>query len=331
MRYMIEEGPLRLQADTDSTIKFWEEISTHVKSVNPDAFLIGEAWADQKTISKYYNDGKALDAVFDFDFGYLVKNYLSQNASQSADFGSAINIGRSTSVQNLWRNLKSRNQSTPLYFYSPFLGNHDKPRTAHELGNDSRLLKLAASLLLTNPGPVFIYYGEEVGLTQSHKGAAAYQRSLMQWDESENAGFNDEGPVWLNELERFVSHPDLKIWWPEFWENQKQRGAHIAGHRSNSESLWHHYKKLLDIRATSPAIRAPEFLKFYPQGSDKVWLIEYRKGENQAWVVINFDLENPANIVTPNEMNGVRVNLFANKTENIREAYTLLPGAIAVF
>ena len=74
-------------------------------------------------------------------------------------------------------------------FYSPFLTNHDQNRIMYQLDNDPAKMKIAAVLLLTNIGTPYIYYGEEIGLTQNQEGDDIFKRAPMQWDTSNLAGF----------------------------------------------------------------------------------------------------------------------------------------------
>jgi len=86
VRYAIEDGPDG-QADTVGTIAYWQDFSAYVRSIQPDAMLVGEAWADLPVAAKYYGDGKALDAGFDFDFGYKVLALLQSDGGVKAEFG----------------------------------------------------------------------------------------------------------------------------------------------------------------------------------------------------------------------------------------------------
>lgn len=91
-------------------------------------------------------------------------------------------------------------------------GNHDKPRLASRIGSEAA--RSAAVMLLTLPGMAFIYYGEELGMTDvpippekvrdpAALGAPAKgqgrdpARTPMQWTASPNAGFTEASEPWL--------------------------------------------------------------------------------------------------------------------------------------
>ncbi|MGZ3851721.1 MAG: alpha-amylase family glycosyl hydrolase [Flavisolibacter sp.] len=91
------------------------------------------------------------------------------------------------------------------------LGNHDQPRITSRVGLQQA--RVAAMLLLTLRGTPTIYYGEEIGMTdvpipvdevKDPQGLNMPDKNLsrdpertpMQWDSSENAGFSSAKP-WL--------------------------------------------------------------------------------------------------------------------------------------
>jgi glycosidase len=96
--------------------------------------------------SRYVREG-ALDLTFDFG---LASQMLS--AVRFGDPGSLAIVQQEVSA------------AYPLDGYAAFLTNHDQDRTFDVLGQDAAAAKQAATLLLTNPGVPFLYYGEEIGL-----------------------------------------------------------------------------------------------------------------------------------------------------------------------
>jgi alpha-glucosidase len=81
------------------------------------------------------------------------------------------------------------------------LSNHDFPRLATRVGEDH--LREAAELLLSLPGPAFIYQGDEIGLADGPGADPSFDRAgrdrhrhPMQWDATRNGGFTTGSP-WL--------------------------------------------------------------------------------------------------------------------------------------
>ena len=81
------------------------------------------------------------------------------------------------------------------------MSNHDFGRLATRFGRQNA--RAAALLLLTLPGPVFLYQGDEIGQGDGPPGESAFDRAgrdrfrhPMQWDGSPGAGFS-AGRAWL--------------------------------------------------------------------------------------------------------------------------------------
>lgn len=88
------------------------------------------------------------------------------------------------------------------------LSNHDFDRLATRAGPGNG--RAAALLLLSLPGPAFVYQGDELGMANTAPAAAAQDRHgrdnlrmPMRWDESEHAGFTT-GTPWLSTHEAEV-------------------------------------------------------------------------------------------------------------------------------
>lgn len=152
--------------------------------------------------------------------------------------------------------------------------NHDQPRMLSRLGNDSdayreRSAKMLATCLHMMQGTPYIYQGEELGMTNypftsldefrdiesinayhelTQKGIVAPEemfdfisykgrdnaRTPIQWDDSEGAGFTT-GTPWI------PINPNYKI------INAKEQ-------TSREDSVFHYYKKLIQLRKQLPVI-----------------------------------------------------------------------------
>ena len=85
------------------------------------------------------------------------------------------------------------------------LSNHDFGRLATRFGAENA--RSAALLLLTLPGPAFLYQGDEIGLGDGPGGERTYDRAgrdrfrhPMQWDASPSGGFST-GEAWLSPVD----------------------------------------------------------------------------------------------------------------------------------
>jgi len=175
VRHLIETGPDKGQNDTPETHQYLKEFAAEMRSVRPDAALVGEVWTETEMIAKYYDDlpmsfdfplaGKILAGVRTGDAAPIAQKLAEERAAYPAG---AIDV--------------------------PFLTNHDQARVATVLGDDAGKLRSAAAVLLTLPGTPFLYYGEEVGLLNGPGDGDEPKRTPMPWDASERHGFTTGTP-----------------------------------------------------------------------------------------------------------------------------------------
>lgn len=315
------------QADTPDTIDYWAQFTAHVESIKPDAMLVAEAWSDMPTIGKYYDDGEGMHSAFDFDFGYVVSGILNAGGKRTADFGTVDESKTDDTREALWQNLLSRKNNAPISFFSPFLTNHDQNRIMHTLGEDWTKAKAAATLLMTTPGTLYLYYGEEIGLSQHTTGDDQYRRAIMQWEDTDSAGFNDTGAFWLDQGKWFPWVQDHQAWWGPYWQSQRSSGlASVDVQLEKPDSLLNHYKKLIAVRKGSDALQFPEEIRYYPVDNQDVWLVQNLKGEESRVVMVNLSTADSAEFTVPAELKGQHKNLLTNATIVLGDNFTLKPG-----
>ena len=173
-RYVVEEG--KQLADSKANHAFFEEWGGYYRSINPQAFSVGEAWTDNANVKKYTETKLEFDSAFNFD---LSTAFAKLTTGSTAAFRFVLQ----TTIRDF-----------PDQENANFLTNHDMPRVMNVLGVDKeQKAKLAASILLTLPGIPFIYYGEEIGMSGTKPDELI--RTPMQWDNTQGAGFT-EGTPW---------------------------------------------------------------------------------------------------------------------------------------
>ena len=144
---------------------------------------------------------------------------------------SSINDGNST---RMLETLRSGTSQFPEGQYGTFLTNHDMMRVVYQMGGNPEKAKAAASLYFVLPGVPFVYYGEEIGLASEK-----IDRLPMQWNTSQYAGFSDATPIML---------PD-----------NQYTTVNVAAQANDPTSLLSHYRQLISMRYTHPALRTGEF------------------------------------------------------------------------
>jgi glycosidase len=178
-------------------------------------------------------------------------------------------------------------QAVPAHRWAPFLRNHDQTRTMTWLEGDVEGAKLAASLLLTLPGLPFVYYGEEIGMTGDKPDPRL--RTPMHWSRGPAAGFS-EGLPWE------PLQPDSMT-------------ANVEAMEGDEGSLLEHYRRLIHLRAASPALGSGDLV---PLRADRDGVVAYlrRAGDEVAVVVANLGHEPQAGATLTSEPGALEVGRY---------------------
>ena len=149
---------------------FWVDLRRGLRAVKAEALVLGEATGVPEWLARYVG---RLDAIFDFDLAYYVRQALAHGRMAAAGFAT-------------W--LDEHDRAYPGLGLATLLDNHDMNRFLWMAGGNLDRLKLAATLLLTLPGMPVIYYGTEVGLSQRFDGVIenAEARLPMLWGGDQN-------------------------------------------------------------------------------------------------------------------------------------------------
>ena len=164
--------------------EIWREVRTVVKRENPDAYIIGEHWEDHID----YVLGDQWDGAMNyFGSGRLIRRWLGEkDRFLRNDWGHSPERGRPITGQEFAQSLRSHLSRIPgqlvLREFNLF-DSHDTPRLhSHEAIYDWDLLRGAIILLYMLPGPVSIYYGDEIAL-EGHDASVEGSRYAMDWHE----------------------------------------------------------------------------------------------------------------------------------------------------
>jgi len=144
---------------------FWREFRQKVKSVNSDAYLVGEIWNDA---SHWINHGDIFDATMNYRYAKVTISYLFRDSLKSqvfahTGFSEISPLSDSTYAQKLQAILRDYPQSI-WHAQMTMLTSHDTPRLATIAGGQIDRMKLAYLLFYTFPGTPCLYYGEEIGM-----------------------------------------------------------------------------------------------------------------------------------------------------------------------
>ena len=187
---------------------------------------------------------------------------------------------------------------------SLYWNNHDQPRAVSRFGDDGeyrvRSAKLLGTLLHLHRGTPYVYQGEELGMTNAPfeqisdfrdiesinhfaEAVAAGQspdsvliglrtmgrdnaRTPVQWDDSANAGFTTGEP-----------------WIPA---NPNYHQINAAAALADPDSVWHHYRALIDLRHREPAVAHGDFTMLLPE-HEQIYAFTRRLDDVELLVLAN--------------------------------------------
>lgn len=163
------------------------------------------------------------------------------------------------------------------------LGNHDQPRFGSRVRPEQR--RVAAMLLLTLRGTPTIYYGEEIGMLDTHVPPDQIKdpkeqripqlavsrdpaRTPMQWDTTENAGFTTGSP-----------------WLPI---NDNKRDINVAAEKEDRTSVLHLYRQLISLHHSEPALHAGQYRLFSEKNEVLAYVRKVEETTDQFLIALNF-------------------------------------------
>jgi glycosidase len=153
---------MRLDVGNEVDQNFWRAMRPHVKTLNPNAWILGEVWGDGNP----WLQGDQWDSVMNYQFRDAALRFVAKGTQDGTQFASAL-----TRVNKSYPSQVSRNMMN-------LLSSHDTPRFLTECGGDKDLAKLGAALQFTWIGEPSIYYGEELGM---EGGKDPENRRGMEW------------------------------------------------------------------------------------------------------------------------------------------------------
>ncbi|GCE26807.1 alpha-amylase [Dictyobacter alpinus] len=173
-RYWLEHygaDGLRLDYVPGPSHAFWTSFQQAVKSAHPQALTIGEVTSPMPEILDYAG---RMDGFMDFPLAAIMRQTFAR---------------RSKSLEELLQFLDQHVSNIPESMcFAAVLDNHDMHRFLWFAEGNIERLKLATAFQMTLEGTPIVYYGTEVGLSQTDDAIKenAYCRGPMPWGEQQN-------------------------------------------------------------------------------------------------------------------------------------------------
>jgi alpha-glucosidase len=244
--------PRRRNWDLDEVHEIHRRWRRVLDSYDGDRMAVGEVGVrDLARLVRYHGQDDELQLAFNFRF-------LDQPAWRADAFRAEVERWERLLPATAW----------PDYT----LSNHDRPRAASRFGLERA--GVAAMMLLSLRGTPFVYYGEEIGMTDGTIPPARIrdvdgrdpERTPMQWDGSSGAGFTTAEP------------------WLPLAPGHERRN--VAAQRDDPASLFSFYRRLIWLRKGSPALRGGAYRTVRAPGG--VFAYQREAGGERVYVALNF-------------------------------------------
>ncbi|EMB7844262.1 alpha-glucosidase [Vibrio vulnificus] len=280
-----------------------------------DLLTVGETWGATPEIAKLYSDPERHELSMVFQFEHITLTW------QHGDKWNPIplDLKQFKHVLTKWQTELS-NQG----WNSLFWNNHDLPRVVSKYGDDKRYRVESAKMLATAlhflKGTPYIYQGEEIGMTNVafesldqykdietlnfykvktesgvshqhmmdaiHENSRDNARPPMQWSASPNGGFSQAEP------------------WIEV--NPNYPAINVEQALADSDSIFYHYQKLIELRKQHPAIVYGDFTPLFAE-HDSVFAYVRTHQDEQLLVINNFS-DQDVSLELPDNLQNKEVN-----------------------
>ena len=206
-----------IENQTKANIQWWNEFAINCEKINPNVYLVGEAWQETNLLEEYV---QPFDSKFNFTFQENLINSLKNDTALANN-----NILLSQVFEDI---LKTYNKVDNNYIDGIFISNHDQNRIMSEVNNEDKA-KLAINIYMTLPGNPFIYYGEEIGMRGEKPDINI--REAFKWTDSKKSDYAYTMDFSIND----TTTP-------------------LSNQLDDNNSMYNHYKNIINLRKSTIAL-----------------------------------------------------------------------------
>lgn len=232
-----------------------------------DRMMVGETYYDNRRLATYFGTPEKLECHLPFNFQLILSEWTAKAVHQMVD---------------------DYDRSIPDFGWPNWvLGNHDQHRVASRIGIAQA--RVAYMMLMTLRGTPTIYYGDEIGMTDgeipkeklqdppalnqpeiAHIVGRDPERTPMQWDNSDQAGFSTNVDPWLPVASNY-------------------RTTNVEAHSADPNSFLAFFKTISRTRSTHTALRIGDYTSI-DLGDDNEDVFAFtREWKNEKYLVtLNF-------------------------------------------
>lgn len=248
----------RLDVPNEIPLPFWQRWRTHVKSINPDAYITGEIWQRADA----WLDGRSFDAVMNYEFAKPVIEWacFDTRKIKPTELDRRLNelrLAYPVSATLVMQNLVDSHDTDRLV---SMVQNPDRPYDEQNRVQDNnpsydnskpsatayKRARLVVLVQMTYVGAPMVYYGDEVGMWGADDPT---NRKPMLWEDLEPYEKPEENVVMKDHLD--------------------------------------FYRETIALRNAHPALRVGAFRTLLVDDEADVWAFQRRTADERLVVVLN--------------------------------------------
>ncbi|WP_349410588.1 alpha,alpha-phosphotrehalase [Pseudalkalibacillus sp. SCS-8] len=308
--------------------EFLHEMNRKVLS-DYDVMTVGEMSSTTIEDCIRYTNPENQELNMTFNFHHLKVDYPNGEKWTKADF----DFIKLKEILSTWQVQMHEGNGWNALFWC----NHDQPRIVSRFGDEGEFRETSAKMLATTihmmQGTPYIYQGEELGMTNPNfedissyrdvESLNAYKmmkeqgrteeeiieilkqksrdnsRTPMQWDDQPHAGFTTGTP------------------WIDVAQNYREINAERV--MQNKDSVFYHYKKLIDLRKEYDVITNGSYELLLPD-HPRIFAYLRDNGEEQLLVINNFYKEEtefhlPENVSLTNYESEILISNYSDSNQ----------------
>lgn len=256
--------------NTPANVEVLKWFSSYVKSVNPDAYIVGEAWSGD-----YYEYlASGIDSVFDFNYADY-SGFLASIVQDNVEEYNGKYLANSLAYS-----LKMIKEKNPNGIMGTFYSNHDMNRPAHYLAFDENKIKMDIGLESILNGSCFYYYGDEIGLGGA--GDDENKRSPMIWSSKDDTGITN-GPTNMD--------PNYVI----------NRFKSVEEQQKDEKSIWTYTRDAIKLRNIFPEIARGDVTVIDEVKDDDIFAVKKTYNDSSIIILANTSSTDKKTVELPSD------------------------------
>jgi len=283
-RWLAPEGDVsrgidgyRLDVADHVGMVFWRDWRKHVKSINPEAYLVGEIWWEKwpgKLMNPVpYVSGDVFDAVMFYQVYRPARSFfgIMDDEIDAKQLKDSLNLQ--------WNRLSTNTRQAMMNTAAT----HDSPRLLTSFANSTKYKYNAKP-------DAYAGYISGKPEEETYKRVQLYLMHQFTTIGAPQIWNGDEMGMWG------ADDPDCRkpLWWPEYnfdpeYSNNFQEGEKQFDEVSFNQNHFEFYKKMISLRKKNPVLVDGEFEFIKTEG--KILIYKRYDNENEILVLFNLDSE----------------------------------------